>query len=126
MILPVRAAHNLFTTSIIAYDVTSARVKGRAVNTAEPDRKISGTIQPANDKTVSLLPEGAESDGAQLLHTDAAISFYDVKATGGINRQTYIRHAGEIWKAWSVQNWSIHSGGINRYILTKYRNVNDA
>lgn len=126
MLLPLRAANNIFSTTITAFDVVvGARVKGRSQETQEGDRLIKGTIQPADDKTVALLPDGAESDGAQLLHTSATVSAYDVTNDSEVNNQTYVRHAGEVWKLWKTQNWKIHAG-LNRYILTKYRNTDVA
>lgn len=125
MRLPVRSALNIFATQIICFDITSKKVKGRAVTNQELDRKIKGVIQPADNKAIVLLPDGAESDGAQVLHTAAVVSAYDVTNTGTIKTQTYVRHAGEIWKLWRTQDWAIHTGNINRYILTKYRDVNN-
>lgn len=125
MRLPVRAVLNIFATPIICFDITSEKVKGRDVTNQDADRKIKGVIQPADNKAIALLPDGAESDGAQVLHTAAAVSAYDVTNNGEVKRQTYVRHAGEVWKLWRVQNWAIHTGNINRYILTKYRDVNN-
>lgn len=126
MRLPVRAALNIFATPVTAFDITGSRVDGRWVPVQEADRKIKAAIQPADDKTVALLPEGAESDGAQILHTSAAVAAYDVTNDSEETRQTYVRHAGEVWKLWKTQNWALHTaGGINRYILTKYRDVDN-
>lgn len=126
MKLPVNAALNVFATAIVAFDITGERISGRWTPTQEPDRKIKGIIQPADDKTVALLPDGAESDGAQILHTSATVSAYDVTNDSEVDRQTYVRHAGEVWKLWKTQNWALHTAGaINRYILTKYRDVDN-
>ncbi|MPW31954.1 hypothetical protein F9L16_23655 [Agarivorans sp. B2Z047] len=125
MRLPVRIANNLFATRVVAFDITGVRDKGRWMSTQEPDRFIKATIQPAGDKIATLNLDGAESDGALIMHTDAAVYAHDVTNNKEEPNQTYIRHAGDVWKLWKTQNWEIHTGGINRYILTRHRDVDN-
>ena len=124
LILPLHVTHNLLTHTVQAFDVTHGRdVSGRPTITQGADYAITdANVQPAGDKLIALLPEGAMSNGAQVMHTRASIKAADVRNGQSFGVQTYIRHNGEIWKAWAIQNWKPHSP-IGRYILTKYVNV---
>lgn len=124
LILPLHVTHNLLSHGSHAFDVTHGRdASGRPVITQGTDYQITdASIQPAGDDLVALLPEGAQSDGAQILYTA-----YPVKIATNVNGstsgdQTYIRHNGNIWKAWAIQDWAPR-GPLNRYILTRYVNV---
>lgn len=124
LILPIHVTHNLLTHTVVAFDVTHGRdAAGRPTIVQGADYNITdANAQPAGDKLVALLPEGAQADGALVLHTRA-----QVKAAGNVNGstsgvQTYIRHNGDIWKVWGIQNWQPHAK-IGRYILTRYVNV---
>lgn len=123
--LPVRPAYNLFKSRVIVFDVTQGRdeLGNPIVAVPTPDRGIIGVIQPAGDKAIALLPEGAQSDGAYILHTDAPIYIADNAQGSTQNVQTYARHNGDVWKAWRMQGWRPHQR-IQRYILTRYVNVN--
>lgn len=126
MKLPVHLANNIFKTSWTAYDETATRIKGRAVRVQEPDRIVVGTIQPAGNKQQTMLPDGANSDGALSIFTNEALYSYDATQNAEIQRQTFVRFEGEVWKIHVVQNWQIHiQTNINKYLATKYVNVDD-
>lgn len=122
IILPLMPAINLFASSITVYDLVGERVAGRWQQTAEPERTISGVIQPADERALSVLPEGDRSDGAVLIHTRARLNWYDVEQGATCNRQTFIRHGGSLWRVVKPQDWSTNTPGIWRYIATRYVN----
>lgn len=124
MILPLHVTHNMLTHTVPAFDVTHGRdASGRPQVTQGADYNITdANVQPAGDDLVALLPEGAQSDGALVMHTAAAIKVATNVNGSSIGEQTYIRHNGNIWKAWAVQNWAPHAK-LGRYILTRYVNV---
>lgn len=124
LILPLHVTHNLLTHTVQAFDVTFGRdASGRPTITQGADYPITdANAQPAKYKDVQLLPEGAQPDGALVLHTRAAIHVAGNVNGASTGVQTYLRLNGDIWKAWGVQNWKPHSP-IGRYILTRYVNV---
>ena len=119
--LPLHPALNLFASRISVYDLVGERVAGRWQQTAEPERSISGVIQPADERALSVLPEGDRSDGAVLIHTRVRLNWYDVEQGATSNRQTLVRYDGSLWR---VVN-SAHLAGIWRYLAIRYVN-NDA
>lgn len=125
IVLPLNPVLNLFGSSVTVFDVVQGRDSdGIPIDaTPSPDRNIFGIIQPAGDKDIRLLPEGQQSDGAYILHTPAPVFAADNVQGGESNRQTYVRHAGNIWKVWRIQKWNPHQR-IARYIITRYVNVN--
>lgn len=124
LILPLHVTHNLLTHTVQAFDVTFGRdASGRPVIAQGADYAITDTnVQPARYKDVQLLPEGAQAEGALVMHTRAVISIAGNVNGATSGAQTYLRFNGDVWKAWSVQNWKPHSP-IGRYILTRYVNV---
>lgn len=116
--LPLHPALNLFASRISVYDLVGERVAGRWQQTAEPERSISGVIQPADERALSLLPEGDRSGGALLIHTHARLSWYDVEQGATSNRQTLVRYDGSLWR---VVN-SACTAGIWRYLAIRYVN----
>lgn len=124
LILPLHITHNLLTHTVVAFDVVHGRdAAGRPTITQGADYPITdANVQPASYKQIQLLPEGAQSDGTQVFHTRAEVKAAD-NSNGSTNQvQTYIRHNGDIWKLWAIQNWKPHSR-IGRYLLTRYVNV---
>lgn len=124
LILPLHVTHNLLTHTVIAFDVVHGRdAAGRPTITQGTDYNITdANAQPARYKDIQLLPEGAQSDGALVFHTRAPLKAADVSNGSSSGDQTYIRHNGDIWKVWGIQNWKPHSP-IGRYILTRYVNI---
>jgi hypothetical protein len=124
LILPIHVTHNLLTHTVVAFDVVHGRdVAGRPVITQGADYDIKdANAQPARYNDIKLLPEGAQSDGALVFHTAMPIYAADVRNGVSIGNQTYIRHNGDIWKAWGIQNWKPHAV-IGRFLLTRYVNV---
>lgn len=124
LILPLHVTHNLLTHTVQAFDVAFGRdAAGRPTIAQGDDYDINdANVQPASYKLVQLLPEGAQADGALVMHTRKAIAIAGNANgfTSGV--QTFLRMNGDIWKAWQVQNWKPHSP-IGRYILTRYVNV---
>ena len=116
--LPLHSALNLFSSRISVYDLVGERVAGRWQQTAEPERSISGVIQPADERALSLLPEGDRSSGALLIHTHARLNWYDVEQGATSNRQTLVRYDGSLWR---VVN-SARLAGIWRYLAIRYVN----
>lgn len=124
LILPLYVTHNLLIHGNWAFDVEHRRdAAGRPIIIQGVDYRITDSnTQPASDELVALLPEGAETDGAQVMHTAFPIKIAtNVNgATSGF--QTYVRHNGNIWKAWAIQDWAPHNR-LKRYILTRYVNI---
>ena len=116
--LPLHPVLNLFASRISVYDLVGERVAGRWQQTAEPERSISGVIQPADERALSLLPEGDRSSGALLIHTHARLSWCDVEQGATSNRQTLVRYDGSLWR---VVN-SARLAGIWRYLAIRYVN----
>lgn len=116
--LPLNPALNLFASRVSVYDLVGERVAGRWQQTAEPERSISGVIQPADERALSLLPEGDRSSGALLIHTHARLNWYDVEQGATSNRQTLVRYDGSLWR---VVN-SARLAGIWRYLAIRYVN----
>lgn len=124
LILPLHVTHNLLTHVVAAFNVTYGRdAAGRPTIVQGADFNISdANVQPAGDDLVALLPEGAQSDGALVMHTREQIRIA-TNVNGATNDvQTYIRFNGNIWKAWAAQDWAPHAV-IKRYILTRYVNI---
>lgn len=121
MRLPISGALNVFGSRIQVFDETNTRnARGEGVRTVSVNRLIRGIIQPAGDKLTALLPQGSRTDGAVVLHTSAPVTACDLSgAVGASGVQTYVRHAGEIWRVWGLQNWAPHSN-IKRYLCTKH------
>ena len=116
--LPLNPALNLFASRISVYDLVGERVAGRWQQTAEPERSISGVIQPADERALSLLPEGDRSGGALLIHTHARLSWYDVEQGATSNRQTLVRYDDSLWRVVK----SARLAGIWRYLAIRYVN----
>lgn len=123
--LPVYPAFRLFRSDVPAFDVVQGRDEfGRPLDgVVEADRIIPAVIQPAGDRAVDLTPAGAESTAEYTMHTPAAISAADNVQDGMTNRQTFVRHNGNVWKVWKIQDWRPHQK-IARYVLTRYVNLN--
>jgi hypothetical protein len=118
--LPLQVTHNLLKHPVTVFEVVYGRNgEGEAQPAVGPDTTISANVQPAGYRVLQLLPEGAQTEGAMVMHTDAPIYVAD----NGQPRQTYVRHAGQIWKATSVENWTPHSR-IGRWILTRHLDIN--
>lgn len=113
--LPLHVTHSLLTHPIDAYDIVHGRdAEGEALPSVQINRPLKGNMQPAGYQTVQLLPEGLQSDGAMVLHTDDPVYIAD----NGQGRQTYVRQGGQEWRAVRVEDWSVHSP-INRYVLVR-------
>lgn len=127
LILPLHVTHNLLTHTVAAFDVVHGRdASGRPTIVQGVDYSITdANVQPAGDKLVALLPEGAQTDGAQVMHTTAPLKQATNVNGSTSGDQTYIRHNGDIWKVWAVQNWKPHAK-LGRYVLTRYVNVDGA
>jgi hypothetical protein len=124
--LPLHVTHNLLRGPVTVFDVEYARdVLGKSTIEQEADHTIMAGLQPAGDDIIALLPEGAQSDGAKVLHTTSPV-FMATNVHGGlIGRQTFVRHGGQLWKTWRTQDWSDHSP-IGRWILVRYVDVTGA
>ena len=114
-------AVGIFGQTIPAYEETSSRTKGRAnAPTVGADRNIFGVIQPLTDKRQDQRPTGSKTAGELVLQTADIVYYRDVNQAGDREqRQTYVRHQGEVWRVTGPQNWANHSGK-QRYALTKY------
>mgnify|MGYP003629976293 CR=1 FL=1 len=114
-------AVGIFGQTIPVYEETSSRTKGRAnAPTVAADRNIFGVIQPLTDKKQDQRPTGAKTAGELVLQTAADVYYRDVTQGGSREqRQTFVRHQGEIWRVTGPQDWSNHSGQ-RRFALTKY------
>lgn len=124
IILPLHVTHNILTHPVQAFDVSHlVDARGRHSVVQGADYTITdANVQPAGYRVLAMLPEGAQADGVQVMHTRA-----DIKEATNVNGstsgvQTYIRHNGDIWKATSLENWKPHSV-IGRFLLTRYVNV---
>ena len=124
LILPLHVTHNLLIHGNWAFNVTHGRdAAGRPVITQGPDYRITDSnTQPAGDDLVALLPEGAQTDGALVMHTAFPISIATNVNGATSGEQTYVRHNGNIWKVWAIQDWAPHNR-LKRYILTRYVNI---
>lgn len=114
-------AVGIFGQKVTVYEETSSRTKGRANAPAVgADRIIFGVIQPLVDKRQEQKPAGSRTKGELVLQTADDIYYRDVAQSGSREqRQTFVRHQGEIWRVTGPQNWSNHSGK-RRFALTKY------
>lgn len=124
LILPLHVTHNIVSHTVVAFDVTHGRdASGRPTVAQGANYDITdANVQPAGDDLVALLPEGAQTDGAQVMHT-RRVMFAATNANGSTSGvQSYVRHNGDIWKVWGIQNWQPHAV-IGRYLLTRYVNV---
>jgi hypothetical protein len=121
--LPLHVTHNLLRGPVTVFDVTyTLDVLGVTTLTQEADRIIMAGLQPAGDEIIALLPEGAQADGAKVLHT-TAVMHAATNRNGAIgDRQTYVRHGGGLWRVWRSQDWSDHSP-IGKMYLTKFIDV---
>lgn len=112
--LPLGVPMSLFASALTVYDETNTRnARGEGSRTVSESRTISGVIQPAGDRALRLLPQGAVPDGAMVLHTAAPVH------TGEGATQTYLQHAGQVWRVWAVQAWAPHTT-IGRYLCTRH------
>ena len=114
-------AVGIFGERVTVYEETSSRTKGRAnAPTVDPDRTIFAVIQPLTDKMQQQNPKGDRTAGDLVLQTAGTVYYRDVKQDGTREqRQTFVRHHGEIWRVVGPQDWSNHSGK-RRYVLRKY------
>lgn len=118
--LPIHVTHNLLSHPVVLFDVVYGRnAEGEAAATQEPDRTVVGNLQPAGYRQLQLLPEGAQTEGAKVFHTDAPVFVCD----NGQGRQTYIRHGGQNWKCIAVEDWSPHAT-IGRWLATRHLDIN--
>lgn len=124
LVLPLHVTHNILSHAAMAFDVSHTRdTAGRPVVVQGLDYRIGDfNLQPASDDQIKLLPEGAQSDGALVAHTRSKLKTANVVNGLTENVQTYVRHNGNIWKVWAIQDWNQHSV-IGRYILTKYVDI---
>jgi len=124
LILPIHVTHNLLTHTVQAFDVTFGRdAAGRPTIAQGADYPITdANVQPASYKQVALLPEGAQTDGTQVFHTREPVKAASNTNGAANGVQTYIRHNGDLWKVWAIQNWKPHAS-IGRYLLTRYVNI---
>lgn len=120
LLLPLHVTHNLLTHVEQVFEVTYGRdAEGASTAVQGADHAVSMNLQPAGPKLVALLPEGAQGDGAKVMHTSAPIYVADNDGTG---MQTYVRHGGEVWKVNQVENWQPHSP-IGRWLLTRHLDI---
>lgn len=118
--LPLHVTHNLLKHPITVFVVVYGRnSEGEATATQLEDYVIQGNLQPAGYRQLQLLPEGAQTEGAKVLHTDLPIYVSD----NGQGMQTYIRHGGQVWKVHAVEDWSPHAT-IGRWLATRHLDVN--
>ncbi len=119
--LPLMAVHRLLRDPITVFDVVFGRdaVTGRPTQAQEADRVVLMGLQPAGNKVIDLLPEGAQSEGLKVVHTTAAIFAADNFNGGMQGRQTFIRDGVDLWKINKLQDWSIHSN-IGKWYATRY------
>lgn len=120
--LPLSGSFNLFSQTVVVYDDVSTLVDGRANIVTEPDREIIAGIQPAEDLKIKLDRSGALSTGTMLLYTADFVSGYDRTNTATINRQTYARYVGEVWKL-STLAFLADKSNYNWFFLTKYTSI---
>lgn len=120
MRLPLHVTHNQvlhqFPAVLVEYTRDS---EGQAVANIRSETVMTGNMQPAGPTLQKLLPEGAETDGAKVLHTTDPVYV----ATNGRGLQTYIRHRGRLWKANAVEDWGDFSP-IGRWMLTRHVDIN--
>lgn len=124
LILPIHVTHNLLTHTVVSFTVTHSRdASGRPVVVQGSDFNITdANLQPASDRLIALLPEGAQADGTLVMHTRLTL-FEATNVNGSASgAQSYVRHNGDIWKVWGIQNWKPHAV-IGRYLLTRYVNI---
>lgn len=124
LILPLHVTHNLLTHTVASFTVTHTRdASGRPVIVQGSDFNITdANLQPASDRLIALLPEGAQADGTLVMHTRRTL-FTATNLNGSVTgAQSYVRHNGDIWKVWGIQNWKPHAV-IARYLLTRYVNI---
>ena len=121
--LPLHVVHNLLRGPVVVFDVVFGRTDiGRQTVAQEADRTVLMGLQPMAWRTVQLLPEGAQSEGAKVVHCDQPLSVAD-NANGAMSgRQTFIRDNGQILKLMRLQDWSIHSP-IGKWAAVKYVNT---
>lgn len=119
--LPLMSVHRLLRDRITVFDVVNTRdpVTGRPVQTQEADRVVLMGLQPAGNKVIQLLPEGAQAEGLKVVHTTAAVFAADNFNGGTETRQTYIRDGQDLWKINKLQDWRLHST-IGKWYATKY------
>lgn len=122
--IPVHGVVNLFADRVAVFDVVHGRdALGEATVAQEADRFISAIVQPLKDDEVHLLPEGAQRDGAKLVHTRDVVSVATNVSGGSLPRQTYLRHGGGLWKLWAVNDWTPHTN-ITYCVATRYLDSN--
>lgn len=114
-------AVGIFGQKVTVYEETSSRVKGRTqAPVVSSDRTIFGVIQPLTDKMQAQRPTGSKTDGDLVLQTGDTVHYRDITQEGTREqRQTFVRHQGEIWRVVGPQDWSNHSGK-RRYVLAKF------
>lgn len=118
--LPLHVTHNLLKHPVTVFEVVYSRNgEGEAMAAVGPDFTIDANLQPAGYRQLQLLPEGAQTEGAKVMHTDQPIYVAD----NGQGRQSYVRHGGQVWKVNAVEDWSPHST-IGRWLLTRHLDIN--
>jgi hypothetical protein len=126
LILPLYVTHQLLSHPVAVFDVVYSRDQyGASQLLQEDDRTIRAGVQPAGDKLISILPEGATATGVVVVHTDATVSAATNFNGGIVPRQTYVRHNGDLWKLHALQIWAPHNK-INRYLGVRFVDVDGA
>lgn len=124
LVLPVQVTHNILAHGVVGFDAHHGRdSRGRPVIDQGPDYSIGdASLQPASDEVVSMLPAGAQIEGAMLMYTRHPVKIASNVNGSVVGDQTYVRMNGEVWKAWTVQDWNPRTT-IGRYVLTRYVNI---
>lgn len=121
IVLPLMVVHGLLRDPFPFFDAVFERDDlGRETVSQEADRTLLAGVQPAGYNVLKMLPEGAQLDGAYVVHADSRLHVATADNGKVCGRQTFLRRPdGSVWKCWKEQKWNPHSG-IGRWIFTRY------
>lgn len=90
--------------------------RGQFVAGASADTTIRAVMQPIDDRTRQLLPEGIRLRARYLLHTTADVRG-DAPATGAsITQADDVIYNGRTYTVWQDRDWATH-GSYTRCVL---------
>jgi hypothetical protein len=109
----------LHSTPFEAYNTTGSHNGGSWTRVAGATYSPVGSIQPAGDKELKVLPEGERSEGAVVLRVLEPMFMEDSKQGVVEIRQTFVLWNDETWRVKKLAHWSVHTG-IYKYVAVKH------
>lgn len=99
---------------------------GHDINNKSGNYYIYGVIQPSDEETIDLNVDGAIGNANFMLHTSYTLQIANVNDVTASTVNSFVNYEGNRWKINGSKIWNTKTGGVNKYILTKYTDNNNS